>query len=271
MSPAPGAGRTDVETKDAREPANGAAHPPARKAAGRSPVARFAALLLTLLGVAVFIALGIWQLERRVWKLDLIARVEARVHAPAVDTPGSQSWSGINADGYEYRHVRLAGSSTGNADTLVQAVTELGGGYWVLTPVRTDRGFVVMVNRGFIPLERKAEFQARKPVESVPVVVEGLLRMSEPGGGFLRRNDPAGDRWYSRDVAAIAAARGLGEVAPYFIDAGASGPGEWPRGGLTVVHFRNTHLVYALTWFSLAAMLAAVLAFRGRRRTEPEE
>ncbi len=142
MSPAPGAGRTDVETKDAREPANGAAHPPARKAAGRSPVARFAALLLTLLGVAVFIALGIWQLERRVWKLDLIARVEARVHAPAVDTPGPQSWSGINADGYEYRHVRLAGSSTGNADTLVQAVTELGGGYWVLTPVRTDRGFV---------------------------------------------------------------------------------------------------------------------------------
>ncbi|MGX7876913.1 SURF1 family cytochrome oxidase biogenesis protein [Mesorhizobium sp. ORM6] len=95
--------------------------------------------------------------------------------------------------------------------------------------------------------------------------------MSEPGGGFLRNNDAAGNRWYSRDVAAIATARGLTDnVAPYFVDAETSGTGGWPRGGLTVVNFRNSHLVYALTWFTLAAMLAAALAapMIGRRRRQ---
>ena len=78
--------------------------------------------------------------------------------------------------------------------------------------------------------------------------------MSEPGGGFLRDNRPAQDRWYSRDVAAIAQARGLRDVAPYFVDAEAGAGSGWPRAGMTVIHFRNQHLQYALTWFVLAAM-----------------
>ena len=90
----------------------------------------------------------------------------------------------------------------------------------------------------------------------------GLLRITEPGGGFLRRNDPAAGRWYSRDVAAIAAARGLADVAPYFVDADASSdvPGG-PRGGLTIVSFTNHHLIYALTWFVLAIMAAGAGLF----------
>jgi surfeit locus 1 family protein len=98
------------------------------------------------------------------------------------------------------------------------------------------------------------------------VTVTGLLRASEPGGGFLRANDPADGRWYSRDVAAIAEAEGVGPVAPYFIDAGATpNPRGLPVGGLTVVSFRNTHLAYALTWFALAA-LVVVLTIRATRR-----
>ena len=91
-----------------------------------------------------------------------------------------------------------------------------------------------------------------------------LLRVTEPGGGFLRSNDPAGDRWYSRDVAAIAAARGVTEAAPYFIDAEASPAGGYPVGGLTVLKFRNNHLVYALTWFALDLMLIAAAAYVAR-------
>jgi surfeit locus 1 family protein len=93
------------------------------------------------------------------------------------------------------------------------------------------------------------------------------MRASEPKGGFLRANDPAADRWHSRDVAAIARARNLGNVAPFFVDADASpNPGGYPIGGLTMVRFRNTHLVYALTWFALAALsgAATVLALRMR-------
>lgn len=268
MSPAPGAGRTSIEPRIGQSGISLSAAP--RKDAGRSPASRLFLSLLGLIGVLVFVGLGIWQLERRVWKLDLIARVDQRIHAPVVDAPGPGNWSGITAADYEYSHVRLAGHFLGDANTLVQAVTELGGGYWVLTPMRADRGFVVLVNRGFIPQERKAEFERERGGSTSPAVVDGLLRMSEPGGGFLRNNDAAGNRWYSRDVAAIAAVHGLTDVAPYFVDAEASG--DWPRGGLTVVTFRNSHLVYALTWFSLAAMLAAALAapmIGGLRRQGP--
>ena len=102
--------------------------------------------------------------------------------------------------------------------------------------------------------------------------VVGLLRLSEPDGGFLRANDPAGDRWFSRDVAGIAKARGLsGPVAPYFIDADATpNPGGWPRGGLTVVRFANSHLIYALTWFGLAIVLAGFYVALLRRRLKKD-
>ena len=108
--------------------------------------------------------------------------------------------------------------------------------------------------------------------------VTGLLRISEPRGGFLRSNDPAGGRWYSRDVAAIAAAHGIAAdaVAPYFIDAEAEpgipralgGAPAWPAPGLTVIAFHNSHLVYALTWYGLALMVAAgaVFVWRDERR-----
>ncbi|MBZ9709194.1 SURF1 family protein [Mesorhizobium sp. ESP7-2] len=258
MSPAAGSGRTIIE---AIGQTGIGSRPAPQGDAGGSSASRLVLVLLGLLGVLVFVGLGIWQLERRVWKLDLIAHVDQRIHAPVVDAPGPQSWNGITAAGYEYRHVRLAGRYLGGANTLVRAVTELGGGYWVLTPMRTDSGFVVLVNRGFIPQERKAEFERERGGRTAPAVIDGLLRMSEPGGGFLRKNDAMGNRWYSRDVAAIATARGLTiNVAPYFVDAEASDIEGWPRGGLTVVTFRNSHLVYALTWFTLAAMLAIALA-----------
>jgi surfeit locus 1 family protein len=90
------------------------------------------------------------------------------------------------------------------------------------------------------------------------MTITGYLRITEPGGGFLRSNDPATGKWYSRDVAAIAAARGLSNVAPYFVDADKSGVAA-PIGGLTIIAFPNNHLVYMLTWFALAAM--TVVAF----------
>lgn len=131
-----------------------------------------------------------------------------------------------------------------------------------MTPFRTDAGFTVLVNRGYVPTDRRApDSRAAGQIEG-ETTVQGLLRITEPRGGFLRANDPAADSWRSRDVAAIAAKRGLTEVAPYFVDADATAnAGGWPKGGLTVIRFPNSHLVYALTWFGLALMLAAGGAF----------
>ena len=215
-----------------------------------------AALLLAT--IALLVGLGVWQVQRRTWKLALIAQTERRLHQPPMPAPGPPQWPTIGA-GDAYTPLSATGRYRINADTYVQAVTDLGGGFWVLTPFDTDRGFALLVNRGFVPADRRG----RVPPATDRQTVRGLLRITEPGGGFLRSNDPVADRWYSRDVAAIAAARRLGRVAPYFIDASDPKTG-WPRGGLTVVRFRNNHLVYALTWFGLAA-LVAIMAWRVRR------
>jgi len=231
----------------------------------RSP--RLLALLgtLALLAVIGLMALGNWQVARRAWKLDLIARVDARVHAAPVPAPGPEEWPAVSAARDEYRHVRVQGRFLPGPNTLVQASTALGAGFWVLTPLQTERGFPVLVNRGFVPGGRaEAVGHAGTPPEG-PVTVTGLLRLTEPGGGFLRSNVPAEERWYSRDVAAIAAARGLTGVAPYFIDADAGpDPRAYPVGGLTVIRFPNNHLVYALTWYALALMLAGTTLYVAR-------
>jgi len=219
---------------------------------------------LLLLAIA-FAALGVWQVERRAWKLDLIARVDRRLQAAPEPLPPPAAWRRIGPeDGY--RRIRTRGVFLHGAETLVQAVTERGAGFWVLTPLRTSVG-TVLVNRGFVPPERRSPATRASGQTAGQVIVIGLLRLSEPGGGFLRSNAPAENRWYSRDVAAIARARGLTGTAPFFLDADSgANPGGWPVGGLTVVRFRNTHLIYALTWFALAALATGGAALLWRER-----
>ena len=236
-----------------------------RSQAGKAAIGIGAALLF--LG---FMALGTWQLQRRVWKLDLIERVDHRIHAPASAAPGPPEWPVVSAARDEYRHVEVHGRYLPEAAIRVQAVTELGPGFWLLAPLRLDDGSIVLVNRGFVPPDWQP--MPNPPDEYPPIVVRGLLRLTEPRGGFLRRNDAAADRWYSRDVQAIASARGLQPTAPYFIDEDAQPAGHLtaaaPVGGLTVVTFRNSHLAYALTWYTLAAMIP-FLFWRARRQERP--
>lgn len=230
--------------------------------------------LAAILVVAGLAALAAWQLHRRAWKLDLIARVEARVHAAPAPAPGPERWAELSAAGDEYRRVTAAGAWIADRSALVQAVTELGGGYWVMTPLARDDGTMILVNRGFVPADKRDPAFWRP--DPGPVAVTGLLRVPEPGGAFLRSNDPAADRWFSRDVAAISASRGLRMTAPYFIDAEREpGGGSLPIGGLTVIAFSNNHLVYAFTWGTLALMAAAGAAFVNldllRSRSGPRE
>jgi len=213
-------------------------------------VARIAIGTVWILAIAGLLALGTWQVQRRAWKLDLIARIDARLHAPPEPAPFGRAIGKQD----EYRRVAATGRFVFGKDALVQASTVRGPGWWVLSPLATERG-TVLVNRGYV-----ADRKAPSP-PSGKVTIVGLLRLTEPGGGFLRSNDPAAGRWYSRDVAAIARRNGIA-VEPYFIDAqaGVERPGQ-PIGGLTVVTFTNNHLAYALTWYTLAIMTAAAFFF----------
>ena len=251
----------------------------------RSPHSAWTLAVLALVGVALFagfIALGMWQVQRRVWKLDLIERTTERIYATPSAPPPAAQWPQISAPTHEYMAVRLQGEWLAEKTLLTQATTELGAGFWVMTPLQQDDSTQVLVNRGFVPADQRTQWQNRA-IDATPgglVTVEGLLRISEPGGGFLRRNAPEQQRWHSRDVAAMAQALQLPSAAPYFVDVGfpprqgatnteqrPTAQGPWPRTGLTVVRFANSHLVYAVTWFGLALMVVGAALVVARYET----
>ena len=228
------------------------------------------AILLPLVTIAFVIrgGLGVWQLQRLAWKNDLIATVESRTALAPVAAPGPSEWPGIDFDAVDYLPVTLAGAFRNDLEahvytTLTQPAGPVGGqGYFVMTPFETAGGWWVIVNRGFVPAERKdpatrAEGQIEGPTEVV-----GLLRQPQGRNAFTPADDIADNMWFTRDPAAIAAAAGLPATltAPYYLDARFDPdlPGGLPQGGETVVSFPNNHLQYVITWFGLAFALLGV-------------
>lgn len=219
---------------------------------------KVALVCLAAAAAAAMVLLGNWQLRRLDWKVDLIAAVETRAYQKPVAAPRGQ----IDAATQEYLRVAARGHFRHHLSRRVKALTELGGGYWLMTPLQTSWGYL-WINRGFVPAGSDAT--AWQQPEGA-LRVEGLARVSQPDGTLLEKNDPENGRWYSRDVAALSADADLVDAVDYFIDADhAAGPQDWPRGGLTRLKFRNTHLSYAITWYALAALLTAAMFYVIRR------
>lgn len=225
------------------------------------------ALILSVVFVFILlVSLGTWQVYRLHWKLDLIESVNQRISAAAVPVSSLNHLSASQLQENTYRHVFVAGTLLNEKSIFVQASTIYGGGFWMMTPLRADDGSVVLINQGFVTSPPARTPQVTK-LSAAHETITGLLRLSEPEGGFLRKNAPLENRWYSRDVQAIGHFLQLDEIAPFFIDAEAPREGlkdpsmsldsRTPIPGLTVVSFNNNHLVYALTWYSLALMLLA--------------
>lgn len=200
------------------------------------------------------IALGNWQMRRLAWKLDLIESVQARAFGDPVPAPQDAA--------PEYLRVFATGSFAHDQSLRIKAVTEIGPGYWIMTPLVTD-GMILWINRGFVPntLEQGAWERPQGQQR-----VTGLVRPDQPGGTLLERNQPDTGRWVSADLSEMSRAAGLTNAqTAYFIDSEATGA-DWPRGGLTRLTFRNTHLVYALTWYAMAALFFVAMGYviRGR-------
>ena len=232
-----------------------------------------APVLLTLVMGAVLIGLGAWQLQRLAWKNAIVARIETRTRAPAQPLPPPSAWADLKADNYEYRRVTLEGTFDHAKEARVFRGTAAGPGYFVLTPLRLTSGGTVIVNRGFVPMDRADPASRQEGEVTGPVRVTGLMRSPEPRNTFTPADNPGAGRYFTRDAALIAAHFGLRDAAPFSVDADASPvPGGLPRGGTTEVSIPNNHLSYALTWFGLAAGLFGVFAtFAWRRlRAAPE-
>ncbi len=234
--------------------------------------------LLTVFAIVGFIilcALGVWQVQRLAWKTDLIATVDARTHLDPVAAPGPGDWPTLNLPDADYLPVTVAGTFDNSHEIFVyEALTEPAGpaggqGYFVMTPLETEDGWYVIVNRGFVPEEDKDPATRLAGQIEGPTEVAGLLRQTQGRNWFTPANDVENDIWFTRDPAAIGAALGIpaDRLAPYYIDAfyNPDLPGGLPQGGETMVSFPNNHLQYAITWFGLAGVLAVMYVLRVRR------
>ncbi|WP_455477879.1 SURF1 family protein [Bartonella sp. B10] len=244
----------------------------------------FSSLLFSFFCLCFFLlfsALSVWQIQRLNWKINLITSVDQRVHLPPIKAPPQNQWMHITFEKDEYRPVIIKGKFLQDKNIFVTAVAQNTSGYWVLTPLQTADNALTFVNRGFIPMDARHHFQypekshtndsANKysTTDAEQTTIIGLLRMSEKNGFFPRKNNPDKDLWYTRDIPAMAQKLGLSPVAPYFIDAGKKTAAQeaFPIAGLTVINFQNNHLVYAITWFILAAgaLGASIFLLRQKR------
>ena len=250
---------------------------PARKP-GRKTTRTWRSLVIpATLAFALLIGLGTWQLQRKTWKEGLIAALTTQLAAPPVALPGASTWPGLDENALQYHRVTFTAQFDNEKEALVYAIPsafrpdmqEAGPGYWVFTPARLSDGSIVMVNRGFVPEGRQdAKSRAQGQIAG-PVTVVGALRWPDARHWFTPADDPAHNLWLSRDPAAIAAAKRLGPVAPFYVEQESpTPPGGLPQPGRLVVSLPDNHLQYALTWYGLALVLAGTFiswAFASRR------
>jgi len=236
--------------------------------------------VLALIALAILISLGNWQMRRLAWKEGLISTIAMRAEAEPV--PLEEALDRWRVDGeIEYLPVHVAGTFHHDKEQYYYAPSTEGPGWNVYTPLETEDGKVVFINRGFVADAVKDP--ATRPQGQLPGIVGlvGLARAApkEKPNSFVPDNDVAGNAYYWPSLAEMATAAGYDPNAetlvPFFLDAKATEiRGGWPRGGTTRVELPNKHLGYAITWYGLALTLVGVYgafmwkAWRGPEKTD---
>ena len=220
---------------------------------------------MALIGVAVLIGLGTWQIERKAWKESLIAALTERLAQPPVALPPPAAWDRLAPGQDEFRRVAFTAVFLHDREIrLYSAGAALrpdvtGAGYWVFTPARLADGRLVMVDRGFVPEGRQDPTSRLDGQVSGDIRIVGVLRWPEQPGWFTPEPDPARNLWFRRDPAGMAQAKNFAPIAPFYVTQEAPvPPGGLPKPGPLTVNLRNAHLQYALTWYGLAAVLIVV-------------
>jgi len=241
---------------------------------GGSIVRGALALALALLGLIVLLGLGTWQLQRKAWKEGLIATLDQRLSEAPVALPPPDQWAALSQGASEFTRVRLRVTFPKARDALVfsgqSAIRDdvKEPGYFVFAPARLADGRQIVINRGFSP-------SRSYPTPSELQDIVGYLRWPEAPSWFVGLHDAAGEVWTARDIAAMAAERGWGDVAPFYIEQESPVPaGGLPHPAALKVRLRNEHLQYAITWYGLAAVWVVMFAIwasrrRGHRQDSP--
>jgi surfeit locus 1 family protein len=220
----------------------------------------------TFLGLILLLWLGTWQVERLSWKESLIAQRQATLTAAPVPLPDTIE----AARALEFHPVRASGEFLNDHELyLNQQAADGKAGFQIVTPFRLADGRILLVDRGFVPTDRRSSDTRRDGLITGPTTITGLMRVSDEGkpSYFTPDNEPAKNSWFFIDLPAMAKAAGVDAVLPFYIDADASPvPGGLPQGGQTITDMPNNHLQYAITWYALALGLIVIYILFARRR-----
>jgi cytochrome oxidase assembly protein ShyY1 len=235
--------------------------------------------IFTLAMIALFVGLGVWQLQRRVEKHALMAALTERLAAEPGPLPQPSRWNELKPERDEFRRVAFEATYMRLPDAMVytsgSAVRDdvSGPGTWAFMPARLTSGATVVINTGFVQntmQDRPRQDRAvRQLVTGEPVNLTGYIRFPESAGLLTPSENAANRLWFVRDHLAMAKALGWGNVAPFYIDLEQPVPPSGiPKPGSLDVHLKDDHLQYAITWFTLAGAVAIAFLvwWRGDRR-----
>jgi surfeit locus 1 family protein len=224
--------------------------------------------LITFPAILILLGLGTWQLQRLEEKTAQIAARAAALAAPVIPLPEGDFAA------FEYRHVAVEGLFDHGHEFYRVAFDDFGNtGFEVVTPLRLDRGGILLVDRGFVPEARKAPATRAEGQIDGKVRVEGVLRLPHPASHswFVPESKPGDGFWFAVDPAGMAAASGLVGVLPVYVEAGPEpNPGGLPIGGRSRLDIPNNHLQYAITWYVFAfSLLVIYFLYHFRETAEP--
>ncbi len=211
--------------------------------------------------VVAFVSFGFWQLRRLEERRNANAVIQARSSVPVQPLPEvvDPDATFVAVEGLPYRRVVVRGTYDADASVLVRSrALEGRPGFHVLTPLVTEGGAAVVVNRGFAPFtgEPAEALAATRPPEG-EVEVAGLLLETQERQG-IGPTDPAGG--VLTEIARVDLARlqqqNASDLYPVYLQLQTQSP---PSGDLPVVlpepeQSEGSHLSYAMQWFLFAAV-----------------
>ena len=219
-------------------------------------------LLASLIGAALLVSLGVWQLQRLEWKQGVLGELEARLHDEPAPLPAEP-----DPLRDAYLPVRMGGTIGADALRVIASSKDLGAIWRVVSPFETEGGRRILLDRGALPVR-----DGDAPLEGGPATVLGNLHWPDERDRWTPPDEPGNNVWYARDLAAMAEALDAEpvmvvarEVAP----ASGSPPAVTPLP-LGTEGIPNDHLGYAVTWFGLAAAWSAMAAAFLWRQRRPE-
>ncbi|MEH6402268.1 MAG: SURF1 family protein [Sneathiella sp.] len=226
--------------------------------------------VMTVPVVGIMLALCIWQLDRYSWKVDLVDRLTEQLAAAPTELPVGP----FDLDEWGYRRVILTGTFQHDKEIHLFAHAVKGRkGFQIITPfIRSDNKGAVLVNRGWVPEEKKTAGSRKEGLAQGIVTISGVIRKPwEKAYSFLPASDAAANVWLYGELSEMAEHVGL-DVSPTFVELDdAPVAGGWPLGGQTRVSVPNNHIEYFITWLGLAGAMAFIYVLFGFSRATKQE